>query len=125
MDNVIITVNSEKRTVAVKPEKIAISGENKQGQFIVEFSDTFIDGEARLDVLICNCKKKGYITLTKSGTTYTGDILSSITRHIGKVKMQVVVRQQADNGSTPIFKSTIFEVGIEESINATEALTDE
>lgn len=124
MDNVIISVNSEKRAVVVKPELIARSGENKQGQFIVEFSDTFIDGTARLDVLICNCKKKGYITLTKSGTTYVGDILSCITKHTGKVKMQVVVNQSAVNDVTPVFKSAIFEVGIEDSINATEALTE-
>lgn len=123
MDNVIITVNSEKRTVLVKPEKIAICGENLQGQFIVEFADTFIDGEARLDVLICSCKKKGYIALTKSGSTYAGDILSSITCHDGKVKMQVVIKQTTTNGSTPIFKSEIFEVFVEDSINATEVLT--
>lgn len=123
MDNVIITVNSEKRTVLVKPEKIAICGENLQGQFIVEFADTLIDGEARLDVLICSCKKKGYIALIKSGSTYVGDILSSITCHAGKVKMQVVIKQTATNGSTPIFKSEIFEVLVEDSINATEVLT--
>lgn len=124
MDNVIISVNSEKRAVLVKPEKIAVCGENLQGKFIVEFSDSFIDGEARLDVLICNCKKKGYITLTKSGSTYVGDILSCITCHAGKVKMQVVVKQTAVNGVTPIFKSAIFEVAIDDSINATEALTE-
>lgn len=123
MDNVIITVSGEKRTVVVKPAKIAISGENLQGQFIVEFSDSFIDGAARLDVLILNCKTKGYITLTKSGSTYVGNILSSITSHVGKVKMQVVIQQAAVSGVTPIFKSAIFEVEIEESINATEELT--
>lgn len=123
MDNVIITVNSEKRTVEVNPPKIAICGENLQGRFIVEFSDAFIDGEARLDVLICSCKKKGYIALTKSGSTYVGNILSSITCHAGKVKLQVVIKQTTTNGSTPIFKSEIFEVLVEDSINATEALT--
>lgn len=124
MENVIITVNSEKRTIVVKPKKIAISGENMQGQFIVEFADNFIDGEARLDVLICSCKKRGYIALTKNENTYTGDILSSITRYAGKVKMQVVIKQTAISGATPIFKSEIFEVIIEDSINATEVLTD-
>ncbi len=125
MDNVIITVNSEKRTVGVKPETIAISGENLQGQFIVEFSDTFIDGTARLDVLICNTKKKGYIELTKSEKTYVGNIVSSITKNTGKVKMQVVVKQTAVGGVNPVFKSAIFEVGIEDSINATEVLTED
>lgn len=125
MDNVIITVNAEKRTVLVKPAVIAISGENKQGQFIVEFSDTFIDGTARLDVLICNCKKKGYIELTKNGKTYVGDILTCITSHTGKVNMQVVITQATVGGITPVFKSAIFDVSIEDSINATEILTDE
>ncbi len=125
MDNIIITVNKRTRAVSVKPDKIAISGENLQGQFVVEFSDSFVDGEARLDVYICSCKKKGYIPLEKKENTYIGDILSSITCHSGKVKMQVVVRQEEENGTAPIFKSAIFEVGIEDSINATEILTDD
>lgn len=125
MENVIITVNRNGKTVAVKPDKIAVCGENLQRKFIVEFSDGFVDGEARLDVLICSTNKKGYIALTKETNTYTGDILSSITSHAGKVKMQVVVRQTAVNGAVPVYKSAIFEVGIEDSINATEALTDD
>ena len=76
-------------------------------------------------MLICSSKKTGYIPLTKGGSTYTGDILSSITCHAGRVKMQVVVKQTPANGNTPIFKSAIFEVGIEDSINATEILTDD
>ena len=122
MENVIITVNAENKSVVVKPAKIAISGENLQGKFIVEFADNFVDGSARLDVLICASKTKGYITLTKSASTYTGNILSSITKHVGEVKMQVVITQSATSGGTPVFKSAIFEVEIEESINATQEL---
>lgn len=123
MDNVIITIDSEKRTAIVKPEKIAVCGENLQGQFVVEFSDKFIDGEARIDVFIKSKNKKGYITITKSGKTYVGDIKSSITNTAGKVKMQVVIKQAAVNGATPIFKSAIFEVIVENSINATQELS--
>lgn len=125
MDNIIITVNSASRSVLVNTDKIALYGENLQGQFVVEFIDNFIDGIARLDVLIVDKKKKGYITLTKKDGTYIGDISSNITCNTGKIKMQVVVKQTATtSGDIPVFKSVIFEVSIEESINAEEPLTD-
>lgn len=125
MDNIIITVNSASRSVIVNTDKIALYGENLQGQFVVEFIDNFIDGSARLDVLIVDKKKKGYITLTKKNGTYIGDISSNITCNTGKIKMQVVVKQTATtSGNIPVFKSEIFEVSIEESINAEEPLTD-
>lgn len=125
MDNIIITVNSASRSVIVNTDKIALYGENLQGQFVVEFSDNFIFGSARLDVLLVDKKKKGYITLTKEDETYIGDISSNITCNTGKIKMQVVVKQTATtSGDIPVFKSEIFEVSIEESINAEQPLTN-
>lgn len=123
MKDVIISVDKKARTVTVSPECIGIEGESKQGKFIVEFADGFIDGTAVLDVQVCNCNTKGYIPLTKDGQTYTGDILGSLTCHIGKIKMQVKITQPADKaGHIPVFKSVIFTVRVEESINATEEL---
>lgn len=123
MRDVIITVNKKARTVTVSPECIGIEGESKQGQFIVEFADDFVDGTAVLDVEVCNCGTKGYIRLTKDGETYKGDILDSLTCHIGNIKMQVKITQTADaTGHAPVFKSVIFTVRVEESINATEEL---
>lgn len=122
-NNVIITINSDKRTAVVSPKEIAISGENLQGKLIVEFSDSFVEGfAARLDVLICSSnKKKGYISLKKEGNTYVCDISNKITERPGKIKMQLVVKQ--DTGTNfPVFKSAIFEVIVEESINATDEL---
>lgn len=125
MDNIIISVNSASRAVLVNTEKIALYGENLQGQFVVEFVGNAIDGEARLDVFIVDANKKGYIPLTKKDDTYVGDIQSNITCNTGKIKMQVVVKQSATtSGSVPIFKSGIFEVLIEESINAEQPLTN-
>ena len=124
--DIIITVNSASRSVIVNTDKIALYGENLQGQFVVEFSDNFIFGSARLDVLLVDKKKKGYITLTKKDGTYIGDISSSITCNTGKIKMQVVVKQTATTSEDiPIFKSEIFEVSIEESINAEQPLTND
>lgn len=125
MDNIIISVNSASRAVLVNTEKIALYGENLQGQFVVEFIDKAIDGEARLDVFIVDKNKKGYIALTKKDDTYVGDIQSSITCNTGKIKMQVVIKQSATtSGAVPVFKSEIFEVAIEESINAEDPLTN-
>lgn len=125
VDNIIISVNSASRAVLVNTEKIAHYGENLQGQFVVEFVGDVIDGEARLDVFIVDKNKKGYISLTKQGDTYIGDIQSNITCNTGKIKMQVVIKQSATaSGSVPIFKSEIFEVIIEESINAEQPLTN-
>lgn len=122
--NVIITVNRKARTVEVSPERIAVEGECKQGHFIVDFADGFIDGSAVLEVLICNCGEKGYITLEKDGETYKGEIAECITQHHGNVKLQVKITQEADaDGNTPIYKSVIFTVKVEESINATQELT--
>lgn len=121
MDDVIITVDNDKRSVAVNPRTIAICGENLQGRFIVEFSDSFVGGISHLDFLICSTGEKKYIPLTleESNTYYSCDIESPITEHAGKIKMQLVVYQ--DNGG--VFKSSIFEVYVEEGINATEKAT--
>lgn len=124
MDNVIISVNQDTRYVEVAPRTIAVSGENLQGQFIVEFSEGFIDGKARIDVFICSSGKKGYIELTKKEKTYVCDISKSITEKAGKIKMQLVVEQNAIDGKTPIYKSSIFDVMVEESINAENKLED-
>lgn len=122
-NDVIITINSDKRTAVVSPKEIAISGENLQGRLIVEFSDSFVEGsEARLDVLICSSNKKGYISLEREGDTYVCDISDKITERPGKIKMQLVVEQNTGN-NYPVFKSSIFEVVVEESINATSELS--
>ena len=125
MKDVIITVDKKARTVKVSPEVIGIEGENKQGQFIVEFADGFVNGDAVLDVRACDCNKKGYIPLIKDRETYKCDILSSLTCHTGRIDMQVKITQAEDDaGHTPVYKSVIFAVKVDEAINATEELTE-
>lgn len=102
---------------------IGINRENLQKNIIFKFKDTFIDGNANLEVKIDN--DDGVITnLTKVGESYVLPIRSSLLTS-DKVLMQLVIYQAEVDEETPIYKSEIIYLKVKESLNASGDIPEE
>lgn len=122
--NIIITVNAKSNAVKVNTPVVGAIGENLQGLFIVEFTDSdYIDGACWLEI---NSDEKGYIELSPTGNnTYTAPIKSGITKYRGNIEAQVRITQAEVDGEVPVFKSDIFNLNTLASINALEEIPEE
>lgn len=119
MRDIIISLSAETNEVKLNKYEMGIQGENLQRQFIVEFTDEFVDGTATLEY-----KKKsgvkGTLALTKGNKEYSAYVVSELTSEEAEVKFQVKIVQTPTTAGTPIFKSKIFRLGVGEGIDATE-----
>lgn len=122
--NIIITVNAKSNAVKVNTPVVGAIGENLQGLFIVEFTDSdYIDGACWLEI---NSDEKGYIELSPTGNnTYTAPIKSGITKYRGNIEAQVRITQAEVDGEVPVFKSDKFNLNTLASINALDEIPDE
>lgn len=119
MENINIVINKKTRMIQeISKKVIGNDGENLQENLIFSFDDEFVDGQARLELLKPN-KEKTYITMEKVDETYQLPVKSIITK-TGKLNMQLVIDEGTDTESIPIFKSNIFYVIVNSSINAVE-----
>ena len=117
MENINIVINKETRMIKYMSKYvIGNDGENLQENLIFSFDDTFINGQARLELLMPN-KTKQWIALEKVDETYQIPIKSVITK-VGKINMQLVISEGISDEDIPIFKSNEFYVIINSSINA-------
>ncbi len=116
MKNINIVINKNTRQVILSKSVIGNDGENLQENLIFSFSDQFVDGTARLEIVKPN-QEKSYIMLTKVDETYQLPIKSIITKG-GKINMQLVITEGTDNEEIPIFKSNVFYMVVNSSINA-------
>lgn len=115
MKNITINVSRETRMVYLSRYVFGNDGENLQGNFSFKFNDEFVDGTARLEYIIGG--KKKYLILMKGENEYTVPIKSVLTKE-GKIMMQLVITEGTDPDEIPIFKSNVFEVRCNASINA-------
>lgn len=115
MKNIIIKINKETRMVELTRTTIGNDGENLQGNFVFEFEDEFVNGQARLEYIINN--EKNYVFLDKIEEAYMTPIKSFLTKK-GTIDMQLVVLQGTDEENVPIFKSNMFYIHCNNSINA-------
>ena len=115
MKNIIIKINKETRMVELTRTTIGNDGENLQGNFVFEFEDEFVNGQARLEYIINN--KKNYVFLDKIEEAYMTPIKSFLTKK-GTIDMQLVILQGTDEENVPIFKSNMFYIHCNNSINA-------
>jgi hypothetical protein len=119
MKEILINVSRETRMVDLNKSVIGNDGENLQGKLIFTFIDEFVDGQARLEYEVNG--NKNYIVLDKENETYTIPVKNVITKK-GQIDMQLVVTEGTNEENVPIFKSNMFYLFCNSSINAvTEA----
>ena len=113
MKDIIIKVSQATRMVDVIKGTIGNDGENLQGNIIFEFKDGFVDGIGRLEYRIEGIDY--YVMLEKVEETYQVPIKSVMTKY-GQIDMQLVVTENGED--IPVFKSNVFFVYCNKSINA-------
>lgn len=117
MENINVIINKHSRMIQnISKRVIGNDGENLQENLVFSFDDEFVNGTARLEITMpdgTNC----YHMLTKVDETYQLPVKSIMTKE-GKIYMQLVVTEGTDEESIPIFKSNVFFVAVNYSINA-------
>ena len=119
MKDLIITIDSDTRKVKFSREFIGLTGENLQGDIVVDFiaKSGFVSGEANLEVEQDGAK---YILAMNSNInrTYTLPIKASLLSKAGTMKCQIVITQEETDKGVPVFKSEVFSLPCIEAINA-------
>lgn len=124
--DIIVSVNAADGSVYTNARSLGINGENLGGQIIVEFfNGEFVNGAARLDIQRGN--ETGYVEMTKDADTktYRLEIKTSLLAVVGIIKMQVNITQTKKGEEAPVFKSKVFELNVEESIETSAVIPEE
>ena len=132
MKDIEIKISKETRKVELSKHVIGNDAENLQGNLVFTFptifegkeiENEFVDGQARLEYTIDG---QDYFipNLTKQDESYIVPIKSILTKE-GQVYMQLVVTEGTDPDEIPIFKSNVFYVVVNHSINAEIEQPDE
>ena len=116
MENINVKINRKTRNTFLSRSVIGNDGENLQENLVFTFDDEFVEGQARLELIMPD-KTLAWFPLTQVEETYQLPVKSIMTK-IGKILMQVVIDEGTDQESIPIFKSNIFPVICNKSINA-------
>lgn len=115
MENIIAKIEKNTRKVFLSKSVIGNDGENLQEKLVFSFIDEFVNGTARLELNKNNTQS--YIMLTKVDNTYELPIRSLITK-VGKLDLQLVITEGTNENEIPVFKSNVFFVIVNPSINA-------
>lgn len=115
MKDIEITISKATSMVYLEKSFIGVEGENLQGFLSFTFKDEFVDGTARLEYVIGD--EKTYIMLEKGEENYYCPIQSVLTK-VGEIYMQLVITEGEDIENPPVFKSNVFKVYCNQSINA-------
>ena len=113
--NINIKISRKTRMVNLERYTIGNDRENLQGNIVFSFTDEFVDGQGRLEYKIG--EEKHFIPLTKENETYYCTIKNVITI-AGRIDMQLVVNEPEVDEEIPTFKSNMFYVYVETSLNA-------
>ena len=122
MKDIEIKISKETRQVDLSKYVIGNDAENLQGNIVFTFTDEFVIGQARLEYETSDTK--AYLPLIQEEETYKMPIKSVITKQ-GQIYMQLVITEGIDEEEIPIFKSNVFYVVVNESINAEIEQPDE
>lgn len=124
--DIIVSVNAADGSVYTNAKSLGINGENLGGQIIVEFfNGEFVNGAAKLDIQ--RGDEAGYVEMTKDANTktYRLEIKTSLLAVVGVIRMQVNITQTKKGEEIPVFKSKVFELNVEESIEASAVIPEE
>ena len=114
MKNIEIKINKQTRMVKLSKTTIGNEGESQQYNLNFTFEDEFVDGQARLEYQI-EGQEKQWIPLEKSVESYVLPVLNVLTVQ-GQINMQLVIDE--NENTMPVFKSNMFYLYCNESINA-------
>ena len=121
MNEFIVSVEKSTRMVDLPKNVIGNDMENLQEKLIFKFIDEFVNGQGRLEYKINGTKN--YIVLTKENDTYTIPVQNVITKE-GKIEMQLVITEGTNDENIPVFKSNVFYLYCNKSINAVNEAPD-
>ena len=121
MNNIEIKINKNTKMVDLSKTIIGNEGESKQGNLIFTF-DEFVEGQARLEFEIDGVLDIVYPQ--KVGESYQLPILSKLTKK-GQINMQLVITSGTSEDEVAIFKSNVFYIYCNYSINADEEQPEE
>ena len=121
--DVVIKIQKSTRLVDLSTYSLGNENENLQGNLIFEFRDEFVDGTARLE--FSDGTNKEFVIANKENNSYVVPIKSELTKRKGNILMQLVITEGTDENEIPIFKSNVFTLNIEQSINADSEAPDE
>lgn len=121
--DVVIKIQKSTRLVDLSTYSLGNENENLQGNLIFEFRDEFVDGTARLE--FSDGTTKEFVIANKENNSYVVPIKSELTKRKGNILMQLVITEGTDENEIPIFKSNVFTLNIEQSINADSEAPDE
>lgn len=122
MNEFIVKVEKSTRMVDLPKNVIGNDMENLQEKLIFKFTDTFVNGTARLEYKIGSTKN--YIVLSKENDTYTMPLKNILTKE-GKIEMQLVITENEVDEEIPVFKSNVFYLYCNKSINAVNEAPDD
>lgn len=122
MKDIEIKISKETRQVELSKYVIGNDAENLQGNLVFTFTDEFVKGQARLEYR--TNEKEAFLPLIQEEESYIMPIKSVITKQ-GQIFMQLVITEGIEEEEIPIFKSNVFYVVVNESINAYIEETDE
>lgn len=122
MDKIYIKVNKKTGMVYLDDTVIGRDKENLQQELIFSFENGFVSGSPRLEYEIAH--NKYHIPAEKINETYVVPV-KNVLNVEGKVEMQLVVVQQTENNEIPVFKSNVFYMYCNKSINAQEEAPDD
>ena len=123
MKDIEIKISRETRMVDLSKSIIGNDSENLQGRLVFSFTDKFVSGQARLEFKTKN-NEKAYILLERDEESYVTPIKSVLTKN-GQIDMQLVITEGTNENEIPIFKSNVFYMKINPSINAEIEQPDE
>lgn len=122
MDNKVVF--EKKKIKSIDDCDLGISGENEQETLIFLFEDGFVNGTGYLEIEFPNgcCGRKCSIELVKDleNECYKLEVKNSLLRFDGKLKMQLKIVEK-----TAVWKSVVFEMLVDEAINATESIEED
>lgn len=122
MKTIKITISKETGMVYLDKTNLGRDLENLQRKLKFVFEDEFVDGNARLEYKVGG--HRYHIPTTKVGESYTVPVKNVMTKE-GQVEMQLVVVQLEQDEEIPVFKSNIFYMVCNKSINAQEEAPDD
>ena len=132
MKDIEIKISKESRKVNLSKYVIGNDAENLQGNLVFTFpseingeeiENEFVNGQARLEYVI-NGESAFIPNLEKVDESYVVPIKSILTKE-GQIYMQLVITEGIDPDEIPIFKSNVFYVVVNHSINAEIEQPDE
>lgn len=116
MKDIEIVISKDTRMVELSQTTIGNDGENLQSKLVFTFEDdAFVDGQARLEYYANG--EKYWTVAEKKENSYEVPVLSVMANE-GRIDMQLVITEGTDENEIPIFKSNMFYVYCNSSINA-------